>query len=142
MGGYLLKVLTPRYQESTVAKKSSELQKSSKDLVHKVAQDDSMVRRSTRVWAPPRENPSKAFVKYANDTLRRSFGVPILNRIFLGKLEKGVVLNAICYGFQETTELVVCLSSGKYVETNECLTNNGGCWKDNLDEALLENEFR
>ncbi|KAG5004129.1 hypothetical protein JHK86_028268 [Glycine max] len=49
----------------------SELQKSSKDLVHKVAQDDSMVRRSTRVWAPPRENPSKAFVKYANDTLRR-----------------------------------------------------------------------
>lgn len=50
---------------------SSELQKSSKDLVHKVAQDDSMVRRSTRVWAPPRENPSKAFVKYANDTLRR-----------------------------------------------------------------------
>ncbi|KAG5031823.1 hypothetical protein AAZX31_06G152600 [Glycine max] len=44
----------------------SELQKSSKDLVHKVAQDDSMVRRSTRVRAPPRENPSKAFLKYAN----------------------------------------------------------------------------
>ncbi|KAL5138587.1 Vacuolar-sorting receptor 1 [Glycine soja] len=104
-------------------RESSELQKSSKDLVHKVAQDDSMVRRSTHVRAPPRENPSKAFVKYANDTLRR-----------IGKGSRGhvVVLPTVVVNNRQYRD----------VETNECLTNNGGCWKDNLDEALLENEFR
>lgn len=50
------------------------------------------------------------------------------NRQYRGKLEKGAVMKAICSGFEETTEPAVCLSSD--VETNECLENNGGCWKD------------
>ncbi|KAK4491149.1 hypothetical protein RD792_001873 [Penstemon davidsonii] len=50
------------------------------------------------------------------------------NRQYRGKLEKGAVLKALCAGFEETTEPSVCLSGE--VETNECLNNNGGCWKD------------
>ncbi|KAI3707568.1 hypothetical protein L6452_26194 [Arctium lappa] len=50
------------------------------------------------------------------------------NRQYRGKLEKGVVLKAICSGFEETTEPTVCLSDD--VETNECLENSGGCWHD------------
>ncbi|KAL8128189.1 hypothetical protein AgCh_014955 [Apium graveolens] len=50
------------------------------------------------------------------------------NRQYQGKLEKGVVLKAICSGFEETTEPAVCLSGD--VETNECLNDNGGCWQD------------
>ncbi|KAL1296132.1 hypothetical protein AAHE18_19G261300 [Arachis hypogaea] len=50
------------------------------------------------------------------------------NRQYRGKLEKGAVMKAICSGFEETTEPGVCLSSD--VETNECLDNNGGCWRD------------
>ncbi|XP_022632969.1 DDT domain-containing protein DDB_G0282237 isoform X3 [Vigna radiata var. radiata] len=44
----------------------SELQKKSKDLLHKTTLDDSVVRRSTRVRAPPRKNPAKAFIRYVN----------------------------------------------------------------------------
>ncbi|XP_061374436.1 uncharacterized protein LOC133316671 [Gastrolobium bilobum] len=44
----------------------SEFQKRSKDLIHKMALDDSVVRRSTRVRAPPRENPASAFLRYIN----------------------------------------------------------------------------
>ncbi|BAT79144.1 hypothetical protein VIGAN_02196700 [Vigna angularis var. angularis] len=44
----------------------SELQKNSKDLLHKTTLDDSVVRRSTRVRAPPRKNPAKAFLRYVN----------------------------------------------------------------------------
>ncbi|KAL3651693.1 Vacuolar-sorting receptor 3 [Castilleja foliolosa] len=50
------------------------------------------------------------------------------NHQYRGKLEKGAVLKALCAGFEETTEPSVCLSDD--VETNECLDNNGGCWKD------------
>ncbi|KAJ7543512.1 hypothetical protein O6H91_09G041300 [Diphasiastrum complanatum] len=51
----------------------------------------------------------------------------INNRQYRGKLDKGAVLKAICAGFQETTEPSACLSDE--VETNECLSNNGGCWQ-------------
>lgn len=54
--------------------------------------------------------------------------VIVNNRQYRGKLDKGAVLKAICSGFQETTDPPVCLSAD--METNECLTNNGGCWQD------------
>ncbi|OIW17803.1 hypothetical protein TanjilG_02431 [Lupinus angustifolius] len=44
----------------------SELQKKSKDLMHKVEADESVVRRSTRVRAPPQQNPANAFLRYVN----------------------------------------------------------------------------
>ncbi|OIV89821.1 hypothetical protein TanjilG_29913 [Lupinus angustifolius] len=44
----------------------SELQKRLKDLMHKVEVDESVVRRSTRVRAPPRQNPANAFLRYVN----------------------------------------------------------------------------
>ncbi|KAF7840185.1 DDT domain-containing protein [Senna tora] len=43
-----------------------ELQKRSKDLIQNIALDESVLRRSTRVRAPPRENPANAFLKYVN----------------------------------------------------------------------------
>ncbi|KAJ7957110.1 DDT domain-containing protein [Quillaja saponaria] len=43
-----------------------ELQKKSKELAHKIAEDEAIVRRSTRVRAPPRENPANAFLRYVN----------------------------------------------------------------------------
>ncbi|KAK7369561.1 hypothetical protein VNO80_11601 [Phaseolus coccineus] len=43
----------------------SELQKRSKDLMHRIT-DESVLRRSTRVRAPPRQNPANAFLRYAN----------------------------------------------------------------------------
>ncbi|KAJ4772033.1 Vacuolar-sorting receptor 1 [Rhynchospora pubera] len=52
----------------------------------------------------------------------------INNRQYRGKLDKGAVLKAICAGFKETTEPAVCLS--EEIQTNECLDNNGACWKD------------
>ncbi|KAM3401733.1 hypothetical protein ACQJBY_006031 [Aegilops geniculata] len=45
-----------------------------------------------------------------------------------GKLGRKAVLKAICAGFEETTEPNVCLSDD--METNECLSDNGGCWQD------------
>jgi hypothetical protein len=44
----------------------------------------------------------------------------------VGKLDKAAVTKAICSGFKEATDPPVCLSEA--VETNECLTNHGGCW--------------
>ncbi|XWS44546.1 hypothetical protein CRYUN_Cryun15aG0055300 [Craigia yunnanensis] len=43
-----------------------ELQKRSKDLAHKIALEEAVLRRSTRVRAPPRENPANAFLNYVN----------------------------------------------------------------------------
>ncbi|KAL5566356.1 hypothetical protein UlMin_029520 [Ulmus minor] len=45
---------------------SSELQKRTKDLTHKIELEDAVVRRSTRVRAPPREHPADAFLRYVN----------------------------------------------------------------------------
>ncbi|KAK4264645.1 hypothetical protein QN277_025796 [Acacia crassicarpa] len=44
----------------------TELQKRSKEQTQKIALDESVLRRSTRVRAPPRENPANAFLKYVN----------------------------------------------------------------------------
>ncbi|EOX94059.1 DDT domain-containing protein, putative isoform 3 [Theobroma cacao] len=41
-----------------------ELQKRSKDLAHKIALEEAVLRRSTRVRAPPRENPANAFLRW------------------------------------------------------------------------------
>lgn len=50
-------------------------------------------------------------------------------------------MKAICSGFEETTDPPVCLSEG--VETNECLVNNGGCWKNpNLNITACKDTFR
>ncbi|KAG8368485.1 hypothetical protein BUALT_Bualt15G0050300 [Buddleja alternifolia] len=63
------------------------------------------------------------------------------NRQYRGKLEKSAVLKAICAGFEETTEPSVCLSDD--VETNECLDNSGGCWKDDRDNiTACKDTFR
>lgn len=44
----------------------NELQKRSKEIARKIALEDAIVRRSTRVRAPPKDNPSLAFLKYSN----------------------------------------------------------------------------
>lgn len=44
----------------------AELHKRSKDLSHKIALEEAVLRRSTRVRAPPRENPANAFIRYVN----------------------------------------------------------------------------
>ncbi|KAF5482276.1 hypothetical protein F2P56_002859 [Juglans regia] len=44
----------------------AELQKRSKVLAHKIALEEAVLRRSTRVRAPPRENPANAFLRYVN----------------------------------------------------------------------------
>ncbi|CAI0430908.1 unnamed protein product [Linum tenue] len=44
----------------------AELQKRSKDLDNKVAVDEAVVRRSTRVRAIPRENPANSYMRYVN----------------------------------------------------------------------------
>ncbi|KAL7584500.1 vacuolar-sorting receptor 2 [Lactuca sativa] len=65
----------------------------------------------------------------------------INNRQFRGKLDKGTVLKAICSGFEETTEPVICLREG--IETNECMENNGGCWMDKtLNITACRDTFR
>ncbi|XP_021742102.1 DDT domain-containing protein DDB_G0282237-like isoform X2 [Chenopodium quinoa] len=45
---------------------SKELQKRSKDIARKTAIEDAILRRSTRVRAPPKDNPSLAFLQYSN----------------------------------------------------------------------------
>ncbi|XP_037492140.1 DDT domain-containing protein DDB_G0282237 isoform X1 [Jatropha curcas] len=44
----------------------SELQKRSKDAAHKIALEEAVLRRSTRVRALPRENLANAFLRYVN----------------------------------------------------------------------------
>lgn len=52
--------------ENLYDKISLELQKRSKEVAQKAAADDADVRRSTRVRAPPKDNPALAFLKYVN----------------------------------------------------------------------------
>ncbi|KAL5818849.1 hypothetical protein ACOSQ3_022787 [Xanthoceras sorbifolium] len=44
----------------------SEMEKRSKNIVEKISMEESVLRRSTRVRAPPRENPVNAFLRYVN----------------------------------------------------------------------------
>ncbi|XP_059656268.1 uncharacterized protein LOC132303151 isoform X2 [Cornus florida] len=52
--------------EKCYARICSELQKRSKEVAHRIAVEEAVLRRSTRVRAPPRENPAVAFLKYVN----------------------------------------------------------------------------
>lgn len=53
----------------------------------------------------------------------------VINNVqYRGKLESSALLKAICAGFKETTDPPICLSAD--LETNQCLDNNGGCWRD------------
>ncbi|PON83982.1 WSTF/Acf1/Cbp [Trema orientale] len=52
--------------ETYYSRISNELQRRTKDLTHKIALEEAVVRRSTRVRAPPRENPANAFLRYVN----------------------------------------------------------------------------
>ncbi|XWS40490.1 hypothetical protein CRYUN_Cryun18bG0144300 [Craigia yunnanensis] len=57
------------------------------------------------------------------------FPTLVINNVqYRGKLERTAVLKAICAGFKESTEPLVCLSAD--LQTNECLERNGGCWQD------------
>ncbi|KAK9735204.1 hypothetical protein RND81_04G190700 [Saponaria officinalis] len=55
-----------RQLDKHYSKISKELQKRSKDLANRIAEEDAVVRRSTRVRAPPKDNPALAFLKYSN----------------------------------------------------------------------------
>uniref|UniRef100_A0A5B7BGS0 DDT domain-containing protein n=1 Tax=Davidia involucrata TaxID=16924 RepID=A0A5B7BGS0_DAVIN len=44
----------------------TELQKRSKEAAHRIAMEEAALRRSTRVRAPPRDNPAVAFRRYVN----------------------------------------------------------------------------
>ncbi|KAJ6349558.1 hypothetical protein OIU77_007025 [Salix suchowensis] len=46
--------------------RNMELQKRSKDLANRIALEEAVQRRSTRVRALPRENPANAFLNYVN----------------------------------------------------------------------------
>ncbi|KAF3444212.1 hypothetical protein FNV43_RR13902 [Rhamnella rubrinervis] len=55
-----------RQLEKFYARISSEFEKKTKGLAHKVALEEAVLRRSTRVRAPPKENPANAFLRYVN----------------------------------------------------------------------------
>ncbi|KAK1277736.1 Vacuolar-sorting receptor 6 [Acorus gramineus] len=66
----------------------------------------------------------------------------VINDIqYRGVLERTAVLKAICAGFKATADPAICLSSD--IETNECLENNGGCWKDTrLNISACKDTYR
>lgn len=66
----------------------------------------------------------------------------VINNVqYRGKLGRTAVLKALCAGFKETADPPICLSGD--IETNECLTNNGGCWKDTKSNiSACQDTFR
>lgn len=52
--------------EKFYSKISTALEKRSKDIAHKMLLEEAVPRRSTRVRAQPKDNPSMAFLKYVN----------------------------------------------------------------------------
>ncbi|RID67013.1 hypothetical protein BRARA_D02119 [Brassica rapa] len=65
----------------------------------------------------------------------------INNSQYRGKLERTSVLKAICSGYKEGTEPLICLSTD--IETNECLVANGGCWQDKISNiTACKDTFR
>ncbi|GJN21326.1 hypothetical protein PR202_gb08792 [Eleusine coracana subsp. coracana] len=52
--------------EKFYSKISNALEKRSKDIAHKMLLEEAVLRRSTRVRAQPKDNPSMAFLKYVN----------------------------------------------------------------------------
>ncbi|KAG6658687.1 DDT domain-containing protein DDB_G0282237-like isoform X2 [Carya illinoinensis] len=55
-----------KHLEKFFSRICAELQKRSKDMAHKIALEEAVLRRSTRVRAPPRQNPAKSFLRYVN----------------------------------------------------------------------------
>lgn len=55
----MIKILLPTFHRS-------EMEKRSKNIIEKIALEEAVLRRSTRVRAPPRENPANAFLRYVN----------------------------------------------------------------------------
>ncbi|KAF3619111.1 hypothetical protein FXO37_33890 [Capsicum annuum] len=70
------------YPISLIIGLNLELEKRSKEVAQKAATDDADVRRSTRVRAPPRDNPAVAFLKC-------EVTVPILHMMFIYRLVSG-----------------------------------------------------
>ncbi|KAK3029666.1 hypothetical protein RJ639_038947 [Escallonia herrerae] len=62
----LRKQLEKRYSKIWSVLNFSELQKRSKEEANRTSVEEAMVRRSTRVRAPPRDSPALAFLKYIN----------------------------------------------------------------------------
>ncbi|KAF0932163.1 hypothetical protein E2562_008694 [Oryza meyeriana var. granulata] len=55
-----------RQLDKLYSKISNALEKRSKEITHKLLLEEAVLRRSTRVRAQPRDNPSMAFLKYVN----------------------------------------------------------------------------
>ncbi|XP_030504397.2 uncharacterized protein LOC115719475 [Cannabis sativa] len=55
-----------KHLDHLYVKISTQLQEKTKDLMHSMALEEAVVRRSTRVRAPPRENRANAFTRYVN----------------------------------------------------------------------------
>eukprot|EP00270_Netrium_digitus_P006016 TRINITY_DN1813_c0_g1_i3.p1 TRINITY_DN1813_c0_g1~~TRINITY_DN1813_c0_g1_i3.p1 ORF type:complete len:606 (+),score=130.28 TRINITY_DN1813_c0_g1_i3:60-1820(+) len=64
----------------------------------------------------------------------------INNRQYRGKLDATAVLKAVCSAFQEATEPPQCLGSD--IQTNDCLVNNGGCWRGSHNLTACKDTFR
>ncbi|CAK9316404.1 unnamed protein product [Citrullus colocynthis] len=55
-----------KHLEKSYSRICLELNKRSKDLTNQIAVEEAVLRRSTRVRAPPKENPATAYLRYVN----------------------------------------------------------------------------